>query len=124
MQDAVRSHDELRILGVPSFCFSFNSDAFNIYHVNDFMRGRGWRLNGQQHPDAIHMCVTRPQTQAGVVDAFTSDLAEAVTYAKNPPQEKPKSQSIYGSLPPEAQGFVHQVLIDMMDTQQGVPDED
>lgn len=124
MQDAVRSHDELRILGVPSFCFSFNSDAFNIYHVNDFMRGRGWRFNGQQHPDAIHMCVTRPQTQAGVVDAFTSDLAEAVTYAKNPPQEKPKSQSIYGSLPPEAQGFVHQVLIDMMDTQQGVPDED
>jgi glutamate/tyrosine decarboxylase-like PLP-dependent enzyme len=124
MQDAVRSHDELSILGVPSFCFSFNSDAFNIYHVNDFMRGRGWRFNGQQHPDAIHMCVTRPQTQAGVVDAFTSDLAEAVTYAKNPPQEKPKSQSIYGSLPPEAQGFVHQVLIDMMDTQQGVPDED
>ena len=70
------------------------------------------------------MCVTRPQTQDGVLEAFTSDLADAVEYAKNPPQEKPKSQSIYGSLPPEAQGFVHQVLVDMMDQQQGVPLEE
>ncbi|MCB0952099.1 MAG: aspartate aminotransferase family protein, partial [Microthrixaceae bacterium] len=62
MQDAVRSHPELRIMGNPSFCFSFTSDEFDIYHVNDFMRTRGWRFNGQQYPNAIHMAVTRPQT--------------------------------------------------------------
>ena len=35
---------ELRLLGNPTFLFSFTSDAFDIYHVNDFMRARGWRL--------------------------------------------------------------------------------
>ena len=60
-----QSHPELRIIGEPTFCFSFTSDEFDIYHVNDCMRYEGWRLNGQQYPNAIHMAVTRPQTQAG-----------------------------------------------------------
>ena len=81
MQDAVRSHPELRIIGSPTFCFSFTSDEFDIYHVNDFMRLRGWRFNGQQYPNAIHMAVTRPQTQPGVAETFAADLAEAVAYA-------------------------------------------
>ena len=29
---------------------------------------RGWRFNGQQYPNAIHMAVTRPQTQPGVAE--------------------------------------------------------
>ena len=41
----------------------------------------GWRFNGQQYPNAIHMAVTRPQTQPGVAEAFATDLAEAVAYA-------------------------------------------
>ncbi len=82
MQDAVRSHPELRLLGSPTFLFSFTSDEFDIYHVNDFMRGRGWRFNGQQYPNALHMAVTRPQTQPGVAEAFATDLADAVAYAK------------------------------------------
>ncbi|MCB1028173.1 MAG: aspartate aminotransferase family protein, partial [Microthrixaceae bacterium] len=57
---AVRSHPELRILGDPTFLFSFTSDDFDIYHVNDFMKLRGWRFNGQQYPNALHMAVTRP----------------------------------------------------------------
>lgn len=96
MQDAVKSHAELRILGNPTFCFSFLSDEFNIYHVNDYMSQCGWRFNGQQNPDAIHMCVTGPQTQAGLADAFATDLAQAVAYAKHPAAETPKSGSIYG----------------------------
>ena len=59
------SHPELRILGQPTFLFSFTSDEFDIYLVNDFMRTRGWRFNGQQYPNALHMAVTRPQTQPG-----------------------------------------------------------
>ena len=96
MQDAVKAHRELKLMGKPTFCFSFTSDAFNIYHVNDFMKTRGWRFNGQQHPNGIHMCVTGPQTQDGVVDTFTADLAEAVAYAKNPPQPEPQSGGVYG----------------------------
>ncbi|MHB8498090.1 MAG: pyridoxal phosphate-dependent decarboxylase family protein [Acidimicrobiales bacterium] len=82
MQDEVRAHPELRIIGRPSFLFSFTSDEFDIYHVNDFMRDRGWRFNGQQYPNALHMAVTRPQTRPGVTDAFSTDLADAVAYAR------------------------------------------
>jgi sphinganine-1-phosphate aldolase len=96
MQRAVTSHAELRLMGKPTFCFSFASDAFNVYHVNDFMKSRGWRFNGQQDPDAIHMCVTGPQTQPGVVEEFGRDLADAVAYAKHPPAAKPQSGGVYG----------------------------
>jgi glutamate/tyrosine decarboxylase-like PLP-dependent enzyme len=96
MQDAVTSHPELKLMGKPTFCFSFSSDEFDIYHVNDFMKGRGWRFNGQQNPNAIHMCVTGPQTQPGVVEEFARDLTDAVAYAKHPPTPKPMSGGVYG----------------------------
>jgi sphinganine-1-phosphate aldolase len=126
MQDAVRSHAELRIVGAPTFCFSFTSDDFDIYHVNDFMRLRGWRFNGQQYPNAIHMAVTGPQTQDGVADRFAADLAEAVTYAKEHAGEPAGSAAIYGGVPggmtDEADDFIQMIMADMMDHQQGLPD--
>lgn len=96
MQAEVRRHAALRLMGAPTFCFSFTSDAFDIYHVNDFMKTRGWRFNGQQFPSAIHMCVTGPQTAPGVVERFGADLAEAVAYAEHPPQPVPRSGALYG----------------------------
>jgi len=96
MQAEVRRHPALRMMGSPTFCFSFTSDEFDIYHVNDFMKRRGWRFNGQQFPSAIHMCVTGPQTQPGVVVRFGADLAEAVAYARRPDQPVPRSGALYG----------------------------
>ena len=81
MQESVRATPSCVSSGNPTFLFSFTSDEFDIYHVNDFMRQRGWRFNGQQYPNALHMAVTRPQTQPGVAEAFAADLAEAVGYA-------------------------------------------
>ena len=96
MQAEVRKHPALRLMGSPTFCFSFTSDEFDIYHANDFMKTRGWRFNGQQFPSAIHMCVTGPQTQPGVVDRFGADLADAVAYARRPDQPIPRSGALYG----------------------------
>ncbi|MCH7960471.1 MAG: aspartate aminotransferase family protein [Candidatus Hydrogenedentes bacterium] len=96
MQDAVKSHPELRMMGEPTFCFSFTSDEFPMHLLNSFMKKRGWRFNAQQFPDAVHMCVTGPQTQPGVADTFATDLADAVAYAKNPPADAPKTSSMYG----------------------------
>jgi glutamate/tyrosine decarboxylase-like PLP-dependent enzyme len=125
MQDAVRSHPELRIIGEPTFCFSFTSDDFDIYHVNDFLRTRGWRFNGQQYPNAIHMAVTRPQTQPGVVEVFTADLAEAIAYSYAHQNEKPMSGAVYGGveggLTAEADEFIRTVMEDMLDKHQGLP---
>ena len=125
MQAAVRSHPELRILGDATFLFAFTSDEFDIYHVNDFMRLRGWRFNGQQYPNAIHMAVTRPQTQPGVADTFAADLDEAVAYALEHKDETPKSAAVYGGvsggMTDEADDFIRQVMGDMMDKHQGLP---
>jgi sphinganine-1-phosphate aldolase len=127
MQDAVRAHPQLRILGEPTFLFSVTSDELDVYHVNDAMRRKGWRFNGQQYPNAIHMAVTRPQTQPGVVEAFTGDLAEAVAHAleRHAAGEHPESALIYGGVlgghTPEADQFIRAVMADMLDSQQSIP---
>ncbi len=127
MKAAVTSHPELRLVGSPTFCFSFTSDEFDIYLVNDFMRDRGWRFNGQQYPNAIHMAVTRPQTQPGVVDEFSQDLADAVEDAKrrHAAGESAFSGAIYGGVAggmnDEADEFIRTIMESMMDTQQSLP---
>ena len=125
MQDAGRSHPELRLLGKPTFLFSFTSDEFDIYHVNDFMRKRGWRFNGQQYPNALHMAVTRPQTQPGVTASFATDLADAVEYGKEHATDAPASGAIYGGvaggMTDEADDFIRAVMAGMMDTQSSLP---
>ena len=124
MQKAVCSHPELRLMGKPTWCFSFTSDVFDIYHVNDFMKTRGWRFNGQQYPNAIHMCVTRPQTQPGVVDNFARDLDDAVRYARNPSREVPATGAVYGGVPkgvPEIQQMISDFMVGFLDASQDVP---
>ncbi len=128
MKAAVRTHPQLRIIGEPTFCFSFTSDEFDIYHVNDFMKLRGWRFNGQQYPNAIHMAVTGPQTRPGVTNEFATDLAEAVAYAAEKGDEPAGSAAVYGGvtggLTDEADEFIKAVMGDMMDAQQAVPPKD
>lgn len=125
MQDAVRSHPELSLMGSPTFLFSFTSDAFDVYHINDHMRPKGWRFNGQQYPNALHMAVTRPNTAAGVAEAFAEDLAEAVEYAKSKGHEPAASGAIYGGVAggmnDEADEFIRMFMASMMDEQQTLP---
>jgi sphinganine-1-phosphate aldolase len=125
MVAAVRSHPELRVLGTPTFIFSFTSDAFDVYHIADFMRPRGWRFNGQQYPNGLHMAVTRPQTQPGVAEAFADDLADAVAYARERAGQPTASGAIYGGvaggLTAEVDEFIRAFMADMMDKHQAVP---
>jgi glutamate/tyrosine decarboxylase-like PLP-dependent enzyme len=95
MQQHVRAHPELTIMGDPTFCFAFRSDAFDVYHVNDRMRANGWRFNGLQRPPALHFCVTGPQTQPGLVDTWAAELADAVAYAREHGHEPARSGSMY-----------------------------
>jgi glutamate/tyrosine decarboxylase-like PLP-dependent enzyme len=126
MQEAVRSHSELRLLGQPTFLFAFTADEFDIYHVNDEMKRRGWRFNGLQYPNALHMTVTHPQAQPGVVESFAADLDAAVAYARERGDEPAESSAVYGGVPGglnvEAEEMIRGVMTQLMDSQQSVPD--
>ena len=126
MQAAVRSHDSLSIIGSPSFLFSFTATDYDVYLVNDFLRLRGWRLNGQQYPNALHMAVTRPQTQPGVLERWGADLADAVVYAEAHADSPAQSGAIYGGVAggpsAESDDIIRFFMADMMDQQQSIPD--
>jgi glutamate/tyrosine decarboxylase-like PLP-dependent enzyme len=126
MKAAISSHPELRIIGAPTFCFAFTSDELDIYLLNDAMKERGWRFNGQQYPDSIHMAVTRPQTQPGVAERFASDLSDAVQYAKDHHGEAAMTGAVYGSvvggLNDEAEEFIKMIMADMMDHHMSLPE--
>lgn len=87
---------ELQVIGEPTFLVAFRSPELNIYHVNDHLIAKGWRLNALQLPAALHFCVTRPNTAPGVAGAFLADLHDAVEYAKHPARAEPKSGALYG----------------------------
>jgi sphinganine-1-phosphate aldolase len=87
---------ELEVIGNPTFLVAFRSPNLNIYHVNDHLIEKGWRLNALQLPAALHFCVTRPNTASEVAEAFIDDLQDAVDYAKHPARAEPKSGALYG----------------------------
>jgi sphinganine-1-phosphate aldolase len=125
MQDAVREHASLRILGSPSFAFAFAADDYDVYLVNDGLRAKGWRMNGLQYPNALHMAVTRPQTKPGVLERWREDLAEAVAYAESHRNEAAKSAAFYGGVEggptAESDATIKFFMAAMMDRQSSVP---
>lgn len=97
---AVESIPEMRVLGNPFFNVAFTTtdeSDLDIFLVNDFLASRRWRMNGIQKPSALHFCITRPNTQPGVVDRFRADLLEAVQYAKDQKGTAARSGAFYAS---------------------------
>ena len=92
----IESIPELEVIGNPTFLVAFRSKTLDIYHVNDHLIEKGWRLNALQLPPALHFCVTRPNTAPEVAEAFVDDLRDAVEYAKHPTRSSPRSGALYG----------------------------
>ncbi len=88
---------ELTVVGDPTFIISFRSDDIDVYHVNDFMKSKGWRYNVLQFPPTLHFCVTRPQTVVpGLAEQMVKDLKEGVEYAKSNAGTPSETSAIYG----------------------------
>jgi len=87
---------EIQIMGKSTFLIALTSHVVDIYHVNDYLASKGWRMNGCQNPPGFHFCITLPQTSPGIAERFIEDLKAGVEYAKNPPQPIPASGALYG----------------------------
>jgi glutamate/tyrosine decarboxylase-like PLP-dependent enzyme len=69
----------LRVLGEPVMgVFCFGSDTLDIFAVGDVMDARGWHLDRQQGPDALHLMVS-PAHQR-IADQFLADLGYAAAH--------------------------------------------
>ena len=98
---AVEAIPELTVMGDPTFLVAFRTnpaelDDMAIFHVNDALVERGWRLNGLHHPPALHFCVTQPNTRLGVAEQFAADLQAAVAHARTAGDAAPASGALYG----------------------------
>lgn len=58
---------------------AFGSDGLDPMAVGDLMDDKGWHLDRQNSPDALHMMVSPEHHK--IVDAFLADLQEAVANA-------------------------------------------
>jgi sphinganine-1-phosphate aldolase len=69
----------LHIWGNPdASLLAFGSSEIDINAVGDVMDDRGWHLDRQTNPAALHMMVT--PNHAKIVDQFLSDLRDAVAH--------------------------------------------
>lgn len=80
----------LRVLGQAEMCmFSFTSDEFNIFHVADAMRRKGWYLQPQfstpWSPENLHITVTA--AAHGLAEGFLADLRAAVDEVRAMPDQ-------------------------------------
>lgn len=97
MKAGVEGIEELIVIGEPTFLISFRSEAVDVFHVNDFMKTRGWRFNCLQLPPALHFCVTMPQTRvANLAETFAGDLRDGVAYARKNAGTPARSSALYG----------------------------
>ena len=97
LKAGIKEIPELTIIGEPTSIISFRSDEVDIYHVNDFMKNKGWRYNVLQLPPALHFCVTMPQTEIpGLADRMVADLKEAVAYARSKAGTVADTTALYG----------------------------
>jgi sphinganine-1-phosphate aldolase len=111
---------EINIAGKSTFLISMISDQVDMYHVNDYLTTKGWRMNGCQNPPGFHFCITLRNTLPGVAERFVQDLKDAVAYAKDPPQPFPTSGALYGlagSL--DGRAFLEQGMLDFIEATYG-----
>jgi glutamate/tyrosine decarboxylase-like PLP-dependent enzyme len=77
LQQGIEAIPGLRVWGEPVMSvFSFGSDELDVFAVGDVMDARGWHLDRQQGPDALHLMVSPEHHK--VVEPFLADLREAV----------------------------------------------
>ncbi len=97
IKKGVQGIPELMLIGEPTFVISFRSEEVDVYHINDFMKAKGWRFNVLQLPPALHFCVTMPQTfVAGVAERFLEDLRAGVEYAQTKVGTAAETTALYG----------------------------
>lgn len=104
----------LHVLGEPvGGVFAFGSDTLNVYELGDAMDARGWKLDRQMNPAALHVMVT--PAHAAVLERFLADLAECaqrLAAGEPAPEGSAAMYGMVGAVPDRQQvdGFLVEFL--------------
>ena len=116
LRDGVNAIPGLYVVGEPDMSvFAFASDEVEMFAVGDAMDERGWHLDRQQKPNALHLMVTL--AHEGVVDDFLADLAASVEYVRaNPSAATEGSAPMYGMMATAPdRGMIKDFVLEAMD---------
>jgi sphinganine-1-phosphate aldolase len=135
IENAIKEHPVLKsvlsILGSPPVsvvAFESVDPAISTYDIADAMSAKHWHLNSLQSPPGVHVAVTLPMTNKGVVEGLIDDLVAVVKDEKEKaldrikaggPIEKGKGNSaqlygVAGSLPDKS--IVESIVVAYLDT--------
>ena len=107
--------DGLRILGQPEMTvLAFTSDKADIFQIGEQMDARGWHLDRQQRPNALHVMITA--AHAGLAPKILADLeaSTAAALQAGPPDSGAAAMyGMLGSLPDR--GMVRDFVLDFLD---------
>ena len=96
--EGINAIDGLRVLGNPPasvLAYGSSDKRLNCYAIADFMTQRGWHIDRQQRPPAIHLMVN--PGHAKIVDTYLEDLRAAVAHVRaNPDAALSGSAPAYG----------------------------
>jgi glutamate/tyrosine decarboxylase-like PLP-dependent enzyme len=97
LMDGVAATPGLRVLGKPDMSvFAFTSDTIDIYALGDAMTERGWHLDRNQMPPALHMMVT-PAHEA-IVEPFLADLRACARALEGAGPAQSGAAAMYGMM--------------------------
>jgi glutamate/tyrosine decarboxylase-like PLP-dependent enzyme len=97
LMEGIRAIPGLYVIGQPAMTvFSFGAEGMDIFRIADRLKERGWRMDRQRRPDALHMIATAHHEPA--VEPFLADLRLAVEEERRAgPSETPAGETLlYG----------------------------
>ncbi len=114
LREGIAAIPGLKLLGEPQLSvFAFASDTLDVYALGDAMEARGWKLDRQMMPPALHLMVT--PAHAAVVEPFLADLrvcAASLARGEPAPDGSAAMYGMLGAIPDrgEAAGFILQFM--------------
>ncbi len=95
LKEGIAAIDGLKILGQPhASVFAFSSDVIDVYALGDAMEARGWKLDRQHAPAALHCMVTPAHEH--VVAPLLADLRDCVGALKKGQVVEDGAAAFYG----------------------------
>lgn len=100
LRKGLEAMPEIEIVGQPCMnmlSYTTKGNRPDIFVVADQLENKGWMAERQQFPDCIHLTVL--PTNVGVIDAYLTDLAAALVFAREHPEATAKGNAaIYGMM--------------------------